>query len=144
MALYRATGKALATAANTNVLELRAGAQDRAKLREIKVFAEAATALNLAVYRTTVIGTSGTAQTIVKGEPAEGTPAATVVTGPAGGTLEGAAVDRVWLPATAGAGGILTYVPGLTDLIVTNGLSLMLRNDGAIGPAITWTITWDE
>lgn len=144
MAIYQASGKALATAANTNVLELRAPSTDRARLLEIGVFSEAATALNLALFRTTTIGTAGTAVTPEKGSLADGTAAVSVVTGPTGGVLASTALRRVSIAGTTGAGIVWTFVRGETEVIVPLSGSIMLRNDGAVGPAITWYIVWDE
>jgi hypothetical protein len=95
VARYRYSGKALATALGTNVVEIRTPSTARARLRHLKVFSEAATALNLALFRTTVVGTAGTAVTATKTDPADAAPGSSVVTGPTGGTLEATARARV-------------------------------------------------
>lgn len=144
MALFTASGKALATAASTNVVSLRSGASaGRAKLREVAVFSEAATALNLALFRTTVVDTAGTGVTVQPHDAGDGS-SCTVVTGPTGGTLAAVAQRRAFLPAVIGSAVIWTWLPG-GELIVPLALSVVLRNDVAsAGPAITWYMTWDE
>lgn len=143
MARYAYSGKAQATAANTNIIEVRAAATDRVRLRQLHVSIEAATALNLALFRTTVIGTAGTAVTATKQDNAEGAASASVVTGPTGGTLETTAVRRFFLPAAAGAS-VMYVFEGDDEIVLPVSGSLMIRNDGAIGPAITWTLETEE
>lgn len=144
MALYVASGKTLATAANSNLLELRAHATaQRARLKELAVWAETAVALNLALFRTTAIGTAGTAVAGQPRNPADGPANGALVTIPTGGTLAAVAVERAFLPAVIGSAVVFGY-NDQDVLIAALGGSLMLRNDGAIGPAITWKITWQE
>lgn len=147
MALWVATGRGLATGASTNVIELRASAQ-RVRLREVLVISEAATALNLGIFRTTTAGTAGTSVTPVKANPADGAVAGTtVVTGPTGGVLEATALERIFLPAVAGSAGLAYFAENeaLITTLVAPGNTLILRNDVAsAGPAITWKIKWEE
>ena len=145
MALYVATGKTLATAANTNVIELRAHATaQRARIREMLFFAETAVALNLAVFRTTAVGTAGTTVTPQSRNPADGPANSTVVTGPTGGTNAAVALERAFLPAVIGSAVVFGYNPD-EPLVVPLAGSLMIRNDsGSAGPAITWKISWEE
>jgi hypothetical protein len=144
VARYRYSGKALATALGTNVVEIRTPSTARARLRHLKVFSEAATALNLALFRTTVVGTAGTAVTATKTDPADAAPGSSVVTGPTGGTLEATAPERAFLPAAAGAAVVL-YSEGDDELYLPASSSFMVRNDGAAaGPAITWELEIEE
>lgn len=144
MARYAASGKTLATAANSNILSIRSGAQQRVRILELHLFAEAATAwVSPALFMTTVVDTAGTAVTAQKEDSGGGTATCTVQTIPTGGTLATVAHRRATIPAVIGSGLIWQW-PDHDPLRVPLSLSAMLRNDGVIGPAITWTIVWDE
>lgn len=143
MARFAVSGKAQAMALNTNVISFRSAAQQRMKLEELAVFSEAATALNLALFLTTVVDTAGTGVTAVKEDSGSGTPSCTVATGPTGGTLAASATRRAFLPAVIGAAVIWTW-PSDEPLRIPLSLSAVLRNDGAAGPAVTWYAVWDE
>lgn len=144
MARYTAGGKALATAASGNLISIRSAAQQRARISEIHVFSEAATALNLAAYLTTVVDTAGTAVAGQKEDSGAGTPNVVVSTIPTGGTKAAVAMRRAFLPAVAGSAMIWTWQPG-NELLVPLSLSLLIVNDAAsVGPAITWQVVWEE
>lgn len=143
MALYVASGKALATAANSNVIAMRAASTDRVRIREITVFIEAATALNLAIFRTTVLSTAGTQVVGAKEDGADGAGTLDVRTVPTSGTVDTVALRRAFLPAVAGSAVVFACNGGEELLIPTSG-ELVLRNDSALGPAITWQIRWEE
>ena len=141
---FDVSGKAQATAASTNVISFRSTSAVRLQLVEFGVFSEAATALNLALFMTTVVDTAGTGVTAVKQDPASAAAACSCVTGPTGGTLAATAQRRAYLPAVAGSAAIFTW-PDNAPLIVPLSLSLVVRNDVAsAGPAITWYATWQE
>ncbi|HUR08569.1 MAG TPA: hypothetical protein VM347_38935 [Nonomuraea sp.] len=144
MARFVASGKTLATAANSNILSIRSAAQQRARILEIHLYAEAATAwVSPALFLTTVVDTAGTAVAGQKEDPGAGAPSCTVQTIPTGGTLAAVAIRRGTIPAVIGSGLIWAW-PDADPLKVPLGLSAMLRNDGVIGPAITWVVVWDE
>lgn len=144
MARFAASGKTLATAANSNIFSIRSSAGQRARILEIHLFAEAATAwVSPALFLTTVVDTVGTAVAGQKEDSGSGSPAVTVQTIPTGGTLAAVAVRRASIPAVIGSG-VLWLWPASDPLMVPLSLSAMLRNDGVIGPAITWTVVWDE
>ena len=144
MARFAATGKALATAANSNILSIRSAAQQRARILEITAFAEAATAwVSPALFLTTVVDTAGTAVAAQKEDSGSGAAAVTVQTIPTGGTLAAVAIRRASIPAVIGAGFSWQW-PEDEPLRVPLGLSALLRNDGVVGPAITWQVIWDE
>lgn len=144
MARFTVTGKALATTANTNLIELRSAAQQRLKLLEFYVYAEAATAFaNPALFITSVVGTAGTAVAAQKEDSGSGTASCTCVTTPTGGTLAAVAMRRAVIPATIGAG-VFWGWPDEEPLRVPLALSVIFRNDGAVGPAVSWGATWDE
>lgn len=144
MARYVASGKTLATAANSNILSIRSTAAQRARILELHVFSEAATAwVSPALFLTTVVDTSGTAVAGQKEDSGAGAPACTVQTIPTGGTLATVAMRRASIPNVVGSG-FLWLWPASDPLMVPLSLSAMLRNDGVIGPAIAWTIVWDE
>ncbi len=141
---YVACGKALATAANTNILSIRSTASQRMQVEEVHLFAEAATAfVSPALFMTTVVDTAGTAVTGQKEDP--GLPAAVgvVSTGPTGGTLAAVAIRRGAIAAAVGSG-VMWLWPESSPLTVPLSLSLIVRNDGAIGPAVAWVIVWSE
>jgi hypothetical protein len=144
MARYVATGKTLATAANSNIFSVRAATQQRARILEITCYAEAATAwVSPALFMTTVVDTAGTAVAGQKEDPGAGTPSIVVSTIPTGGTLATVAMRRASIPAVIGAGFQWLWTPA-DPVIVPLSLSAMLRNDGVIGPAITWQVVWEE
>lgn len=143
MARYVSSGKTLATAANSNLFSVRSASQDRAGIAEIGIFTEAATALFLALFTTTVVDTAGTAVTPQKEDSGSGTSAVTCQTIPTGGTLNTVAIRRAYLPAVAGSAVIWTW-PVKDELLVPLSQSLMVRNDGVIGPAITWYVVWED
>jgi hypothetical protein len=144
MARFAASGKTLATAANSNILSIRSAAQQRARILELHLFAETAVAwVSPALFLTTVVDTAGTAVAGQKEDSGSGTPSVVVSTIPTGGTLAAVAVRRATIPATIGQGLIWIW-PDSDPLRVPLGLSAMLRNDGVVGPAITWTVVWDE
>ncbi len=144
MARFAATGKALATAANSNLISIRSTAAQRARILEIHMYAEAATAFaNPALFLTTVVDTAGTAVAGQKEDSGSGASTVVVSTIPTGGTLAAVAIRRAFIPAVAGAGVIWMW-PDSDPLRVPLSLSAMLRNDGALGPAVTWVVVWDE
>lgn len=144
MARFSVNGKGLATTANTNLIELRSAAQQRLKLLEFHVFAETAVAfVNPALFLTTVVGTAGTAVVGQKEDSGSGTASCTCVTGPTGGTLASVAMRRATIPATIGQG-IIWIWPDDEPLKVPLALSVIFRNDGVVGPAVTWQAVWDE
>ena len=144
MSRFSATGKTLATAANSNILSIRSTATQRAMIEELYAYAEAATAwLSPALFLTTVVDTAGTGVTFQKEDGGSGAASVTLQTIPTGGTLAAVAHKRASLPAVIGSGFIWSWPPG-EGLIVAVSLSAMLRNDGVIGPAITWGATVRE
>lgn len=144
MSRFSASGKTLATAANSNILSIRSTATQRAMIEEFYCYAEAATAwLSPALFLTTVVDTAGTGVTLQKEDNGSGAASCTVQTIPTGGTLAAVANKRASLPAVIGSGFMWSWPPG-EGLIVPPSLSAMLRNDGVIGPAITWGLTIRE
>jgi hypothetical protein len=141
--IFSASGKALGTAANSNILSIRSSATRPARLLEMHLFAEAATAwVSPALFMTTVVDTAGTAVTGQREDGITGAAVAVVSTVPTGGTLAAVANRRGTIPAVIGSGLMWIFRGG--GLVVPLSLSAMLRNDGVIGPAITWTVVWDE
>ncbi|HUR01995.1 MAG TPA: hypothetical protein VM347_05620 [Nonomuraea sp.] len=144
MARFVASGKTLATAANSNILSMRSTAAQRVRLLEMHLYAETAVAwVSPALFMTTVVDTAGTAVAGQKEDSGSGAPSVVVSTIPTGGTLATVAIRRATLPAVIGSGLIWVW-PDSDPLLVPLSLSLMLRNDGVIGPAITWVTVWDE
>jgi hypothetical protein len=144
MSRWSASGKTLATAANSNILSIRSTAAQRAMIEELYAYSEAATAwLSPALFLTTVVDTAGTAVVFQKEDNGAGTVSCTLQTIPTGGTLAAVAHKRASLPAVSGSGFIWSWPP-YEGLIVPPSLSAMLRNDGVVGPAITWGVTIRE
>ncbi len=144
MARFSATGKTLGTIANSNILSIRSTAGQRARILELHLFAETAVAwVSPALFLTTVVDTAGTAVAGQKEDSGSGSPTVVVSTIPTGGTLATVAHRRATIPAVIGSGLIWQW-PDSEPFRVPLSLSAMLRNDGVIGPAITWTIVWDE
>lgn len=142
MALYRASGKTLATTANANIIELRAPSTRRIEVREVSIVAEAATATFIALFKTTAVGTAGTAVTGQAVDPKVGAASSTLVTAPTGGTNSTVAVGR-WHFAAVGAAAVWEW-PAHEPMIIDPGLSFVVRSDGTLGASITWNIAWDE
>jgi hypothetical protein len=141
---FSATGKALGTAANSNIFSIRSTATQRAMIEELYCYAEAATAwLSPALFLTSTVDTAGTGVTFQKEDPGSGAASVTLVTIPTGGTLAAVAAKRASVPAVIGSGFVWSWPIG-EGLIVPLSLSAMLRNDGVIGPAITWGVTVRE
>jgi len=144
MARFAASGKTLATAANSNILSIRSTATQRARVLELHLFAETAVAwVNPALFLTTVVDTAGTAVAGQREDSGSGAPTCVVSTIPTGGTLAAVAHRRATIPGSVGQG-IIWIWPDSDPLRVPLSLSMLLRNDGVVGPAITWTIVWDE
>lgn len=141
---YAASGRALASAANSNMLSLRSTATNRCQLLEVHLFAEAAVQFAAAsLFLTTAVDTGGTAFAGQKEDPGSGAPDIVVSTGPTGGTLAAVAIRRSILPAVIGSG-IMWIWPESAPLMVPLSLSAMIRNDGVVGPAVTWVVVWQE
>ncbi len=96
-----------------------------------------------ALFLTTVVDTAGTAVAGQREDGAAGGPALTCVTGPTGGTLAATAIRRFVIPGVIGSG-IMWLFPESSPLIVPVSLSAVIRNDGAVGPAISWVVVWSE
>ncbi len=141
---YVATGKALATAANTNILSIRSSSTGRVNVEEVHLFTEAATAwVAPSLFMTTVVDTAGTAVAGQKEDPSLASPSAVVSTLPTGGTLAAVAVRRRALAGAIGSG-LMWLWPSSSALVVPLNLSMVIRNDGVLGPAVTWVIVWSE
>lgn len=115
MAIYSIANRTSnVTIANANI-EVRTAATDRPRIMEIGIWMAAATASTIGIGRPQAIGvTPTTPVTVVAEDP--GDPAGTVQTALAWGT--GPTVPlyylrRIQLPATIGAGVILTFPRGL-------------------------------
>lgn len=96
-------------------LEIRTAATDRARIMEMGIFMAAATASTFGIGRPQAIGITPTSPvTVLSEEFAD--PAGTVTTALAWGTgptVPTAFLRRVTLPATIGAGVVLTFPRGL-------------------------------
>lgn len=144
MARFTASGKALATAANSNLLSIRPPSTVRVGLLELHLYAETAVAFAApALFLTTVVDTVGTAVAGQKEDNGSAAALAVVSTIPTGGTLAAVASRRGVIPATIGSG-LMWLWPETAPLNVPPSLSAMLRNDGALGPAVTWVLVWTE
>lgn len=143
-ALYSASVVTPAAAAGAAYAALRTAAGDRARIRQIDVYTNAATASSVGLVRS---ATLGTASTSVLGQAWDA--ADTAATG---------SVDTAWsvaptvstnvflkryvAPAVAGSGVIWTFPQGL--VLPVSG-SLLLWNYGAVGGSIlSVTFTWEE
>lgn len=144
MSRFSVTGKTLGTIANSNILSIRSTATQRAMIEELYVYSETGVAwLSPALFLTTVVDTAGTAVVFQKEDPGSGAASITLATIPTGGTLAAVAHRRASLPNTVGSGFIWAWPPG-EGMIVPLSLSAMLRNDGVVGPSITWGMTCRE
>jgi hypothetical protein len=121
------------TAANA-ALELRSSATDRYKLLEIGAWLNAATASTYGIGRPAAIGVTPTSPITVLAEDA-GDPAGTAQTALAWGTGPTVPANffrRIGLPATIGAGFLLTFPMGIV-CAVSNSLVLWnIGTDGAV------------
>ncbi|MDQ3224950.1 MAG: hypothetical protein M3Q75_15985 [Gemmatimonadota bacterium] len=141
---YVASGRALASAANSNMLSLRSSGTSRCGILELHLFSEAATAFVApALFLTSVVDTAGTVVAGQKEDNGAAGPVTVVSTGPTGGTLAAVATRRGVLPSVVGSG-LMWIWPESAPLMVPPLLSALLRNDGALGPAVTWVVVWQE
>jgi hypothetical protein len=134
-----------APAANGFFFDLAAAATDRLNIREIGVSLNAATASTLALFRSTAIGTRTTPTTGLAEDPADPAGTGTIATAwSVNPTMAAAALRRLALPATAGAGIVWTWPYG-KGLVVPVSASIVLQNVGAAAAsALSVYVTWDE
>ena len=148
MARYRVAFTTTATAAGTPLVDVEAVASDRPRIREIGFFLNAATASNIGIGRSgnTPVPGAGTGTLGQAEEP--GDPVATgkvwtawATTAP---TIPSAFMMKLALPATIGAGFVLTFPYG-DGLIVNATNSLVLWNyGGGACSVLNGYIAWDE
>jgi len=142
MAIYSLANLTTATASGAAALELRTAATDRAALLELGVFLNAATASIFGVGRPAAIGMTPTSPiTWLAEDPAN--PAGTAQTALAWGTGPTVPANffrRVNLPATIGAGVILSFPRGL---VIAISSSLVLWNLSIVS-AVNCHVMGDE
>ena len=143
MALYR-VGFRTAAGAGAALFDLRTSTVDRVYVREIALFAVAATASSLQIIRPTAIGAASVTTAGQPVDPADPASAITIGTGwSTQPTLGPIPLARFTLPAVIGAGIVLSYAP--RDLIVPVSNSLVVSNVGGVAaPAYDGWIVWEE
>jgi len=144
VALYRGAIRTAGAAAGAAFAALRSGAGRRLYVREIGFYLANANALSLGIVRATKVGTASISLAAQTCDTADAAGAGTLdsvwSTAPTIGT---AFLDRVTLPAAAGAGLILPY--GCGELVVPASGSLLLWNVGSgAGPALDVHFVWEE
>jgi len=144
VALYRGAVRTSGAAAGAAFAALRAGTGKRLYVREIGFYLSAATALSLGFIRAATVGTASTSLVGLACDPADGAATGTVVSAwSAAPTIGAAYLDRMTLPAAAGAGLILPY--GRGELVIPASGSLLLWNLGAAaGPTLDVHFVWEE
>lgn len=142
-ALYSAAVVTPAAAANAAFCVLRAAAGDRARIREITVTVNAATASSVGLIRTTA---NGTPTTSVLGQAWDSSDTAAVTSidsaWSAAPTIGSIYLRRQVIPATIGQGPSWVFPSGLI-LPASGGIALW--NYGAsAGSALSVTFVWEE
>lgn len=132
MAIFSLANRTTNTTTNNAAIELIAGASARFRLLETGIFCAAATATVLAFGRPAAAGATPTSPiNLLPEDPADSTPgcktALAWATPPSPPT---AAMRRLNLPATIGAGVILTFPRGI--VVAANG-TLVHENVGTTG-----------
>lgn len=144
MALYRGAIRTAGAAAGAAFAALRSGAGKRLYVREIGFYLSSATTLSLGLVRANTPGTASVSLTGQACDPTDGAGTGSVdsawSTVPTIGT---AFLDRITLPAAAGAGLILPY--GRGELVIPASGSLLLWNvSSGAGPALDVHFVWEE
>lgn len=144
MALYRGAMRTTGAAAGAAFAALRAGTGQRLYVREIGLYLTAATALSLGIIRAVTMGTASTSLVGQACDSADATATGNVDSAwSAVPTIGTAYLDRITLPAAAGAGLILPY--GRGELVIPASGSVLLWNLGAAaGPALDVHFVWEE
>lgn len=145
MAPYTVGFTKTAPAANSAAVDLRAGASERLRIREIGIFNSTAVASSLGLIRE---ATMGTASTTVAGQPEDpGDATATGLVGTAWSaapTIGATYLRKIILPNVIGAGLIWSWPPG-EELIIPVSAGLVIWNFGAAAAAaLEGYIQWDE
>ena len=142
MATYGLANLTTATGTGAASLEVRTAASDRAKIRQIMATLNAATASIFGIGRPAAIGVTPTSPiTWLAMDPAD--PAGTVQTALAWGTGPTVPANffaRLNLPATIGAGYIVTFPDGL---VIAISSSIVQWNLAAVG-AVNISVAGDE
>ncbi len=143
-ALYSASVVTPAAAAGAAYCALRAAAGDRARIRQIDIYTNAATSSSVGLVRSATVGTSSTS---ALGQAWDASDTAAVTSVDTAWSVAPTVSTNVFLkryvaPATAGSGVIWTFPSGL---VVPVSGSLLLWNYGAsAGSALSVTFTWEE
>jgi len=135
------TPAAAASAAYANLIT---ASTERAYVREIGLFLNAATASSIGLIRPATVGT---ATSPVAGQPVDAADAAATATvgtaWSAAGTVGSNYLRKITLPAAIGNGIIWTF--GERDLVVPVSSCLFLWNyGGSAGSVLNGYIVWDE
>ena len=145
MARYAAGFTTTATAAGAAIVDLRTAAGERAYVREIGLFLNAATASSIGVYRPSTLGTASTSVVAVPVDPADA--AATASVGTAWSVAPAISTNvplrKAALPAAIGNGIIWQFSE--RGLVIPVSSSLLLWNYGAAANSvINGYFEWDE
>lgn len=132
MAIYSLANRTTNVTIANACLEIRTASTDRPRIMEIGIFMAAATASTFGIGRPQAIGITPTSPITVLAEDT-GDPAGTVTTALAwatGPTVPLNFFRRIQLPATIGAGAILTFPRGL---VIPISSSIIVWNISATG-----------
>ena len=142
-ALYSASVVTPAAAAGAAYAAIRCAAGDRARIRQIDVYTNAATASSVGLVRSASVGTATTSVLGQTWDPADTVAVTSVDTAWSAAPTAGSVfLKRYVAPAAAGNGVIWTFPSGL---IVPVSGSILLWNYGAsAGSALSVTFTWEE
>ena len=139
MAIYSLANRTSATGSAAACLEVRTTSTDRARIMEVGITINAATASVFGLGRPAAIGvTPTTPVTVLAEEPAEA--AGTCTTALAWGTGPTVPTNffrRVSLPATVGAGIVWTFPRGL---IISISSSIVVWNITTVSVADIWVV----
>ena len=145
MGLYSAGIQSVAAAAGATYATLHTGANLKARIREIGMFVNAATASSIGIIRPS---NSPAASTSILGVAEDSSdPASTVNLDTAWGTAPTVGTNylrRITIPATIGNGVIWTFNPG-EELVVPVSSFLVFWNFGGVaGSVLNMYVKWSE
>lgn len=144
MARYTIAVTGAAAAANAALADLAAAASDQVSLLELHLFNTAATLSDIALARTTAIGTRTTPTTVVPEDPTKPPGTATsAVAWSVAPTISATNMRAATLPANIGAGIMWTWAVGQLIVPVSGSIVVVNRGAGAVG-ATRITFVVDE
>ena len=145
MGLYSAGIQSVAAVSGAAFATMHTGANLKARIREIGMFVNAATASSIGIIRPS---NSPAASTSALGQAEDSSdPASTVNLDTAWGTAPTVGTNylrRITIPATIGNGVIWTFNPGEELIIPVNGFLVFWNFGAATGSVLNMYVKWSE